>query len=133
MWIRLRVSESPVFIDELAGGGVSPSPLRDVFRKQPRELVLATGATIVVFALVLLGSSYLVSYGTAHVGLARTAVLGIGTVGGLTLALGDVIGALWSDRVGKRKVVKETRDHDLSDVVVASVASDRRPAPALLG
>ena len=84
---------------------VSPSPVRDVFRKQPRELALATGATIVVFALVLLGSSYLVSYGTGHLGLSRTTVLSIGILGGLTLTCGDIVGALWSDRVGRRKVL----------------------------
>jgi MFS family permease len=105
LWIRLRVAESPVFTQELAGRGVSPSPLRDVFRDQPRELALATGATIVVFALVLLGSSYLVSYGTATIGLTRTAVLSIGIIGGLTLTLGDIVGAISSDRVGRRKVL----------------------------
>jgi MFS family permease len=105
LWIRLRVAESPVFKTELAGRGVSPSPLREMFRDQPRELALATGAAIVVFSLVLLGSSYLVSYGTANMGLTRTAVLATGIVGGLTLTCGDIIGALWSDRVGRRKVL----------------------------
>jgi len=49
LWVRLRVDETPVFNDELAGGGVSPAPLRDVSRKQPLELTLGTGAAIVVF------------------------------------------------------------------------------------
>jgi len=105
VWIRLRVAESPVFTQERAAGAVSPSPVRDVFRRQPRELALATGATIVVFALVLLGSSYLVSYGTGHLGLSRTAVLSIGILGGLSLTTGDIVGALWSDRVGRRTVL----------------------------
>jgi len=105
VWVRLRVVESPLFVEERAAGRVSPSPLRDVFRNQPRELALATGATIVVFTLVLLGSSYLVSYGTANVGLGRSVVLGIGIAGGLTLTLGDIVGALWSDRIGRRRVL----------------------------
>lgn len=104
-WMRLKVAETPVFTSETATSGVPRSPLRDALRSQPRELALATGAGVVVFALTLLGSSYLISYGTAHAGLSRSTVLVTAMIGGLTLTAGNVTGALWSDRVGRRRLL----------------------------
>jgi MFS family permease len=105
LWIRARISETPVFKEQVAHRGTARMPFAEAIRHQPREIFLGTGAALTAFVLVYLGTSYLINYGTSVLKLARPPVLAWSIVSGVTLMLGIVIGAKLSDRIGRRRMM----------------------------
>lgn len=110
LYIRLKIDESPVFEAEAkadAGGlrGPSPVPFVEAWRSQPRQMVLVAGVSIMQAAFTYLGATYFANVGTTQLGLTRNTVLAAGIVGGLCWAAGVVVGAVTSDRVGRRPVL----------------------------
>lgn len=111
LWIRLSIDETPVFKEEQARTAqielTQPRrlPLLESLRKQPREILLAGGMTILLFAFFYAGTAFLTSYGTTVLGHTRPAVLACGIIAALFFALGTVLAGAVSDRFGRRKVV----------------------------
>lgn len=105
LWIRLRIDETPVFKNQVARSGTSRIPFIEAFKHQPLQVLLAAGTVMVSFALTYIGGTYLVSYGTVELGLPRTFVLAMAMVGGITISAGVVLGAVLSDRIGRRWVI----------------------------
>lgn len=104
--IRVTLEETDVFQHKVVEkSGVVKLPVVELFTTQRRELVLATGSTIAVFGLFYLGITYLMSYGTLNLGLNRTTVLLIGMAGGVSLAVTTILGAVWSDKIGRKRVL----------------------------
>ena len=75
LWIRLGILESPVFAKLKAEGRIEKAPLVEVFRHNWREVVLSallrTGQHIPFY----LFGTYIITYGTAVLGLSRGMVL----------------------------------------------------------
>ncbi|MEU6644087.1 MFS transporter [Saccharomonospora sp. NPDC046836] len=105
LWIRLRIDETPVFATQLARRETSRLPFFEALRRQPKQILLASGMVIMVPTFTYLGSSYLTNYGASALDLPRTAVLAMGVGGGVAISLGIVVGAVLSDRVGRRRVI----------------------------
>ncbi|MCT9137580.1 MFS transporter [Streptomyces violarus] len=105
LWVRLRMDETPVFKKQIAQSGTSRIPFIEAFRHQPIQVLLAAGTVMIGFALTYIGGTYLVSYGTAVLELPRTFVLAMAMVGGLSISAGVVLGAVLSDRIGRRWVI----------------------------
>ena len=105
LYIRLRMDESPVFKTEQAQHGASRVPFFEAFKRQPREILLAGGAMIIAPSFGYLGASYLTSYGATVLGLSRTQVLTMSSIGGAMLTLGIGLAGAYSDRIGRRKVI----------------------------
>ncbi len=105
LYVRLKIDETPVFKGELAKGGASPVPFVEAVKLQPREAIFASGVPVMVFAFFYLAASYLTSYGTSTLGLERTNVLAIGILVGLVFAGATMLGAVYSDRIGRRQVI----------------------------
>jgi len=108
LYVRIKVEETPVFKrqeHERKTEGSSAAPMVNVFKDQPRELLLAGGALAMMFAFFYLGTAYLTSYGTAVMGLSRASVLSLGVAGAVVFALAIFLSGTFSDRIGRRKVV----------------------------
>ncbi|MFE5703463.1 MFS transporter [Rhodococcus koreensis] len=105
MYIRLRMDETPVFKKEAARSESASLPLLEAFKHQRREIMFASGAVVGSFAILYIGSTYLTSYGTAVLNLSRTSVIAVGVTAGAALTLGVYLGAVWSDRGGRRRVL----------------------------
>lgn len=99
--------EETASVDQLAGKGpgVRKLPVVELFRKQTKELVLATGSTIAVFGLFYLAITYITTYGTTTLGLSKTEVLLIGMAGGVSLAVTTLLSGIWSDRIGRKRAL----------------------------
>ena len=108
LWVRLSIEETPVFKNQIARAGAAKLPFAEAFRSQPRQILLATGSITMVFALTYIGGTYLVSYGTSVLKLERPFVLGVAIVGGITISIGVVVGAMLSDRIGRRWTIVGT-------------------------
>jgi metabolite-proton symporter len=105
LYVRLRIEETPVFRTAAAGGSLSRNPLVEVVKAQPREVLLAGGSLTMLFAFFYIGVAYLTSYGTTALELSRPTVLTAGILGGLTFAATTILSAIYSDRVGRRRMI----------------------------
>ena len=105
LYVRLRIAETPVFAELVARQQRSTAPIAEALRHQAAPILLAGGALSAVFAYGYIGTVYLTSYATAVLGLPRPTMLVLGVVGGVVLMVAAALGARWSDRVGRRRVV----------------------------
>ncbi len=104
LWVRLSISESPLFASVARSGGKVKLPLVEVLRRHPRELLVAMGARIGTDVAFYTFVVYVLTYVTGTLKLPRevglVAVL-VGSAGQLVLI--PMFGAL-SDRYGRRPV-----------------------------
>jgi len=108
LYVRLRIEETPVFRQLLAEREPrdrAAVPLRAAFRRDTRLILLAGGAVAAAFALNYMGTAYLTTYATVALGIARPTMLALGVLGGAVLVASTAVGALCSDRFGRRRVV----------------------------
>ncbi|SDL16205.1 MFS transporter [Arthrobacter sp. ok362] len=107
LWIRLGVSESPVFLAEQRKQAQAPSqrkaPLVEVFR-HPRTLIVTILLVIGPFAVSAVYLTFAASYGL-QVGFSRSDLLTASIVAAAVGVIGQPIFATWSDYIGRKKVV----------------------------
>ncbi|SEB61109.1 MFS transporter [Microbacterium hydrocarbonoxydans] len=107
LWIRIRVSESPLFLEEKRRREQSTektrSPLIEVLHR-PGTLVLAFVALLAPFLSFTLSGAFGITYGATH-GLSTSSVLFISSAGSLVCIVGELFFASLSDRVGRRPVM----------------------------
>jgi MFS family permease len=113
LWARMAIDETPVFRDAhpditaaIAAKRAKP-PVLEVFRTQPREVLLAGGVLTIVFALFYIGTAYLTSFGTSPTGAAldRRTVLTFDIVAAVVFGLTTAVSGILSDRVGRQKII----------------------------
>jgi len=104
LYVRLAITETAAFMSR--DKNVSTRmPVMEVLSTHTGRVALGAGSTMAVFAFFYIGVTYLTSYGTQELGLPRTTVLAMGIIGGLVFAATTIIGAILSDRVGRRKMI----------------------------
>ncbi|MFJ9789294.1 MFS transporter [Streptomyces globosus] len=111
LWIRVSVSESPVFLEaqakaeaEAARGVKQKAPVVQVFRRHRREVLSAIGTRFGENISYYILTSFLLVYATVHLGLAKSTALNAVLIGSAVhFATIPLWGAL-SDRVGRRPV-----------------------------
>ncbi|MFI0979064.1 MFS transporter [Streptomyces sp. NPDC021093] len=111
LWIRVSVSESPVFLAAQARaradaerGIKERAPVVEVFRRSWREVLTAIGTRFGENVSYYLLTSFLLVYVTAHLGLPKSTALNAVLIGS---AVHFVTIPLWgalSDRIGRRPV-----------------------------
>lgn len=109
LYVRLNIAETPAFTAARSHRAEPPArpPFVEVFRSQPREVLLSGGALTMLFAFFYMGTAYLTSYGTKPEGaaLARPVVLAIGIVAAVMFGIVMVVAGVLSDRLGRRKLI----------------------------
>ena len=104
LWIRLTISESPLFREIEASDKKVRAPIVDVVRLYPKEVVLAIGARVGVdvafYTFVLFITTYVVTYLKLPNSYALNAVL---IAAACQVVLIPLFGTL-SDRIGRRPV-----------------------------
>ena len=105
-YIRSKVSESPVFAELKERRTESNTPIRTLFKKHPKQVVLA--------ALSFIGTNgngymviggFIVAYATKTYGLGKTELLIATLASAVTWGVFTMIGAYWSDRRGRTTVM----------------------------
>ncbi|MGW5288162.1 MFS transporter [Rhodococcus pyridinivorans] len=109
LYVRLAIEETPVFRAESAAAAASQEkrtlPFLDALRYQTKEILLGAGALAIMFAFFYMGTAYLTSYATTTLGFDRPFVLTVGILSSVVFGASIVFSALYSDRVGRRKVI----------------------------
>ncbi|WP_422332513.1 MFS transporter [Rhodococcus sp. (in: high G+C Gram-positive bacteria)] len=109
LYMRLAIEETPVFraVQEADRADLAPRtlPLMDAWRYQTKEILLSAGALATLFAFFYMGTAFLTSYGTATLGFSRPFVLTVGIVSAVVFGLTIIVSALYSDRIGRRRVI----------------------------
>lgn len=104
LWVRLRVEESPIFVEMRAKQQFVKLPVVDAIRRYPRNMLIGIGAHIADTTLVYVVSTFSIAYITKTLGLERSiALTGVVIQSVLVILLQPVYGAL-SDRIGRKPV-----------------------------
>lgn len=104
MFIRIRVMESPLFANVQRSKKVSSLPILDVFRKYPRNVLLAMGARFAENACFYIFSVFVLSFATEQLEMAKSQVLiGVWLAAGVQVFAIPAFGWL-SDSIGRRPV-----------------------------
>ena len=102
--IRARVTETPVFQEAVSRRKVLRSPIIEVVRRYPREVLVVIGARMAENGLGYLFPVFALNYLTRTLGVPKsTALTGIMTAHALSLLTIPMFSAL-SDRIGRRPV-----------------------------
>ncbi len=103
-YIRSKVSETPVFSEIAAKSKAARSPVKEAFRRHPREFLVVFGARLAENGLGYLYPVFTLSYMTKQLGLEKSMVLnGIMLAYAISLFTVPMFSAL-SDRIGRRPV-----------------------------
>ena len=113
LYMRLAIEETPVFRANQAAEKVAEKttekpvrlPILEAWHVQRKEILLSAGALASLFSLFYMGTAYLTSYGTKTLGYDRPFVLWTGLVGAVVFGLAIALSAMYSDRVGRRRVI----------------------------
>src|SRR3984957_11870093 len=104
LWIRLGILETPVFQQLLENKKVERTPIIEVIRKQPREILLSALLRMAEQAPFYIFTAFVFAYGVNTLKMSRelvlSAVLVASCVSFVTIPLSGHI----SDRIGRRKM-----------------------------
>lgn len=104
LYIRFQIEESPVFESTRKEQGVVRNPLGELMRKHKRSTILAGLISIACPAIGYIYSVYLLSYGTAQLGLSSNTMLGVILIGACVHLATVYLGAVLADRFTQKKV-----------------------------
>ena len=104
LWIRLGILETPVFKQLLETKKIERTPIVEVFKKQPLEILLSALVRMAEQAPFYIFTAFVFAYGTTTLHMSRnlilTAVLVASCVSFVTIPLSGHI----SDKIGRRKM-----------------------------
>jgi len=101
--IRRRLAETPVFEQQVAGGGVAKLPLVDLFRDHWRDVLRVVLAALIASVSTIF-TVYALSYAVNTVELARTPMLWVGVLANVVALAALPLWATLADRVGRKPV-----------------------------
>src|ERR1700676_2266180 len=104
LYVRLTITETPVFRDALGRRARVKGPMLVVFRDHPRSLLVGTLVSHATFVLFYLMTVFALSWGTTALGYGREQFLLMQLFGILFFALCIPIGALLAER-GRRRAL----------------------------
>ncbi|MFF9807911.1 MFS transporter [Streptomyces coeruleorubidus] len=106
LWVRTRVTESPVFAERGRTAGAAPRfPLGTLLKEHPGRLLLGIGAAVGGSSVYYLTVVYSLSYGPKALGISQSTMLAAASVGAAAAAATTVPAARLADRVGRRPVI----------------------------
>lgn len=108
LYVRLKLTETPVFREALERDNRAQVPMLDVFRHHGGTLALGVLTSLATFVLFYLLTVFSLSWGTTALGFDRSTFLLIQLVGIVFFALGIPLGALLAERGRRRTLLMVT-------------------------
>jgi metabolite-proton symporter len=102
LYIRLRVTESPEFLELQDSGEVAKLPAAEIFSSYKRALVVGGLCMLAPNTVFYLASTFFLSYGPVHLGVSRTLVLTALLVAAAIQVVTLPLFAMIADRTGTK-------------------------------
>jgi MHS family proline/betaine transporter-like MFS transporter len=104
-YIRSHCEESPVYEAAKKEGSLSKTPVREVFMKHPKSMLQAFTIYLFVTMPFYMFSIYFITYTTKQLEQPYTDALIINAACMLSMLATVPLAAIWSDKVGRKKVL----------------------------
>jgi len=108
LYVRLKIEETPAFLEAIKHNERVSMPMMEVFRKYGFTLFLATLLSVTTFALFYLMTVFTLSWGTTVLHYPRSSFLIAQMIAVLFFALGVPLSARLADRFGCGRVLIAT-------------------------
>jgi metabolite-proton symporter len=105
LYVRLKLTETPVFAKALASHQPVKLPLAVLFRHHAKPLLLGALAMVVCYALFYITTVFALSYGVATLHIPRPQFLSMLCVAVIFMAIATPLSAIAGDRYGRRPVL----------------------------
>ncbi len=105
LYVRLKLVETPDFLEVMEKNERVNLPIKDVLVKYTKVLVLGTFASITVFLLFYLMTVFTLSYGTANLHYSHSSFLIAQMISMVFFGLSIVVSALFADRYGRNNIL----------------------------
>lgn len=105
LYVRLKVSETPVFAAALARQRPVRLPMVAVLREASKPMILGALAMVVCYTLFYMSTVFSLSYGVNVLHLSRERFLALLCLAVVFMAIATPLSALASDRFGRRPVL----------------------------
>lgn len=105
LYLRVSITETPVFEDIVQKQRRPRVPLATLFAKQPLAIVVAVGVAILGIGSYSLMNTYTINYGVVVLGFAYQQLLVATTIGGLLQLITIPLFGAWAMRIGSGPVV----------------------------
>jgi MFS family permease len=105
LYVRLKITETPVFKQVLKNQELVEVPMFTVFREHGRALFLGTVIALATFVLFYLMTVFALSWGTSALGYKRQEFLPMQLFAILFFALTIPLSAVYADRKGRRSTL----------------------------
>ncbi len=104
LWIRLGILETPVFRQLVETQKIERAPIAEVFRKQPREIVLSALLRMSEQAPFYIFTAFVFAYGVGTLKMPRNLILSAVLVASCLSFVTIPLAGHISDRIGRRKM-----------------------------
>ncbi|MGD9619091.1 MAG: MFS transporter [Mycolicibacterium sp.] len=104
VFVRLSVTESPVFTEIATRAADAGAPLTAALRDQGGQVLLAGGAALCAPMLAFQAGTFFIHYAADHIDYSLNLVLLVGVLGGLCAVGCAAVSAVLSDIYGRRRV-----------------------------
>jgi MFS family permease len=105
LWVRMRLTETPVFAAALAEAPPPRVPAATLLKEHPRETLAGTFAVVAAFAIFYLTTTFTLGYATTTLVYDRREFLAVLLIAMPFLAAGILCSGIWSDRRNPRRVL----------------------------
>jgi MHS family proline/betaine transporter-like MFS transporter len=104
-YIRHHCDESPVYEEAKKENTLSPTPVREAFKKHPWEMLQGLGAYITVTMPFYLTTIFFITFMKKHLGTSAEEALEISFLNMIAMLIMIPISAWASDKIGRRKIM----------------------------
>ena len=105
LYVRLKLTETPDFLNIVAKNERVRIPVAEVFTRQSRAIILGTAASITTFLLFYLLTVFTLSWGTSKLNYPRGSFLIIQLISMLFFGVGIPLSAALADRFSRRSML----------------------------
>jgi MFS family permease len=105
LYVRLTITETPVFQASSARRERVRVPVVAILREHATTLVVGTAAAMTTFAIFYLMTVFLLSWGTTALGYTRERFLVLQLIGVVFFGLTIPVSAIWAERHGRRRTL----------------------------
>ncbi len=105
LWVRMNISETPVFRAALAAAPPPRVPLGALLRHHSGAVLAGTAGVVTCFAIFYLATTFALSFATTRLGYPIERFLAVQLIANFALAAGIVVAGIWADRTSPARVL----------------------------